>query len=374
MIQVGVAGAAGREFDDENIVRDSRGAFEVAQHLADDGVAFLFQNIQRESGVMRGERRAVVKPRLRSQKICVGELVGGNPHLAGDETIIGVALVEALVHQAVEDERHAGGASQALENQEEHDRRDQQAVPRTARHQFGIFREPDHHEDGAGTGDQGGGDVVPGHGPLSHAVSALIPLACRHMKEQQRHGQCEQARADLKGQRPCVLWFTGLSGAGKSTIANLVEKKLHAAGCHSYLLDGDNVRHGLNRDLGFTDQDRVENIRRVAEVAKLMTDAGLIVLTAFISPFRAERQMVRDLMAEGEFLEIFVDVPLEVAERREATGLYAKARRGEIKHFTGISSPYEDPASPDLRIDTSVEGLDEAVDRVRRRLEATLGQ
>ena len=161
------------------------------------------------------------------------------------------------------------------------------------------------------------------------------------------------ARAGQKGQRACVLWFTGLSGAGKSTIANLVEKRLFALGRHTTLLDGDNVRHGLNRDLGFTDTDRVENIRRVGEVARLMTDAGLIVLVSFISPFRSERQMARELLPEGEFLEVFIDTPLAVAETRDVKGLYKKARRGEIKHFTGISSPYEAPENAELHIDTT---------------------
>ena len=160
------------------------------------------------------------------------------------------------------------------------------------------------------------------------------------------------ARARLKSQKPVVLWFTGLSGAGKSTIANLVEKRLHAMGRHSYLLDGDNVRHGLNRDLGFTEGDRVENIRRVAEVASLMVDAGLIVLTAFISPFRAERAMARSLVGEAEFVEIHVDTPLAVAESRDVKGLYGKARRGELAHFTGISSPYEAPEQADLCVNT----------------------
>ena len=152
------------------------------------------------------------------------------------------------------------------------------------------------------------------------------------------------ARARLKHQKPCVLWFTGLSGSGKSTIANLVEKRLYASGRHTTILDGDNVRHGLNRDLGFTDADRVENIRRVAEAAKLMADAGLIVLVSFISPFRSEREMARGLMPEGEFIEIFVDTPLELAEARDPKGLYARARAGEIKNFTGVDSPYEPPA------------------------------
>jgi len=163
----------------------------------------------------------------------------------------------------------------------------------------------------------------------------------------------KSARSAAKGQRPCVLWYTGLSGAGKSTIANLVDKKLHAQGRHTYLLDGDNVRHGLNKDLGFTAADRVENIRRIAEVAKLMVDAGLIVGTAFISPFRAERDMARALLADGEFIEIFVDTPLGVAEERDPKGLYKKARRGELKNFTGIDSPYEAPENPELRIDTT---------------------
>ena len=159
------------------------------------------------------------------------------------------------------------------------------------------------------------------------------------------------ARARIKGQTPKVLWFTGLSGAGKSTIANLVEKRLHARGCHTFTLDGDNVRHGLNRDLGFTDEDRVENIRRVAEVAKLMTDAGLIVLVSFISPFRAERRMARARFDAGEFVEVFVDVPLAVAEARDVKGLYRKARAGLIPNFTGIDSPYEAPEHPELHLD-----------------------
>jgi len=161
------------------------------------------------------------------------------------------------------------------------------------------------------------------------------------------------ARAALKGQKPCVLWYTGLSGAGKSTIANLVDKKLHSMKRHTYLLDGDNVRHGMNKDLGFTPADRVENIRRIGEMAKILVDAGLIVSTAFISPFRAERQMARTLLSEGEFIEIFVDTPLAVAEQRDPKGLYKKARRGDLKNFTGIDSPYERPEKPDLRIDTT---------------------
>jgi len=178
------------------------------------------------------------------------------------------------------------------------------------------------------------------------------------------------AHAQQKGQQPRLLWFTGLSGSGKSTIANLVEKKLHALGKHSFLLDGDNIRHGLNRDLGFTDQDRVENIRRIGEVAKLMTDAGLIVLTAFISPFRAERAMVRALLPEGEFFEIFVDTPIAEAERRDVKGLYKKARAGEIANFTGISSPYEPPLAPEIRIDTTRTSPEEAAEQI---VEAIMG-
>jgi bifunctional enzyme CysN/CysC len=176
------------------------------------------------------------------------------------------------------------------------------------------------------------------------------------------------ARAQTKGQKPCVLWLTGLSGAGKSTIANLVEKKLHALGRHTYLLDGDNVRHGLNKDLGFTDVDRVENIRRIGEVAKLMVDAGLIVITAFISPFRAERRMARELMAEGEFIEVFIDTPLDVAERRDTKGLYKKARQGELKHFTGVDSPYEVPEHAEIRVETTELPADAAADLILREL------
>ncbi|WP_372018469.1 sulfate adenylyltransferase subunit CysN [Pseudoxanthomonas sp. 10H] len=177
------------------------------------------------------------------------------------------------------------------------------------------------------------------------------------------------ARARIKGQAPKVLWFTGLSGAGKSTIANLVDKRLHALGYHTFVLDGDNVRHGLNRDLGFTDEDRVENIRRVAEVARLMADAGLIVLVSFISPFRAERRMARELFAPGEFLEVFVDVPLEVAEARDVKGLYRKARAGLIPNFTGIDSPYEAPEDPEVHLDAAATPAEAQVARVLEALE-----
>ena len=156
------------------------------------------------------------------------------------------------------------------------------------------------------------------------------------------------ARARLNGQRPVLLWFTGLSGAGKSTIANSLEQKLHALGKRTFVLDGDNVRHGLNRDLGFTEADRVENIRRVAEVAKLFVEAGLITIVSFISPFRAEREMARGLMDPDEFIEIFVDTPLEICEQRDPKGLYRKARRGELRNFTGLDSPYERPEAPEL--------------------------
>ncbi|MES2059300.1 MAG: sulfate adenylyltransferase subunit CysN [Pseudomonadota bacterium] len=203
---------------------------------------------------------------------------------------------------------------------------------------------------------------------LTNATVAAGTLSFALRRSQDVHWQAvditRAAHATQKGQNPKLLWFTGLSGSGKSTIANMVEKKLHALGRHSFLLDGDNVRHGLNKDLGFTDADRIENIRRVGEVARLMTDAGLIVLTAFISPFRAERDLVRGMLPYGEFVEIFVDTPLEVAETRDVKGLYAKARSGAIANFTGISSPYEAPVNPDIRIDTTRESPEAAAERI----------
>lgn len=178
----------------------------------------------------------------------------------------------------------------------------------------------------------------------------------------------KKSRSDQKHQKAKILWFTGLSGSGKSTIANLVEKKLHAMGRHTYLLDGDNIRHGLNKDLGFTDVDRVENIRRIGEVSKLMVDAGLIVLAAFISPFRAERQMVREMMDEGEFIEIFVDTPLEICEQRDIKGLYKKARSGELKNFTGIDSPYENPETAEIHVNTAEYSAEEAAEHILKML------
>jgi len=166
--------------------------------------------------------------------------------------------------------------------------------------------------------------------------------------------------ASIKNQKPAVLWMTGISGSGKSSIANAVEKKLASLNYHSFLLDGDNIRHGLNKDLGFSDADRIENIRRVGEVAKLMTDAGLIVITAFISPFHSERNLVRKLMEVGEFIEIFIDTPISVAEERDVKGLYAKARAGKLKNFTGIDSAYEKPENPEIYIDTTKMSIDES--------------
>ncbi|MEI4507674.1 sulfate adenylyltransferase subunit CysN [Sphingopyxis sp. CCNWLW253] len=207
---------------------------------------------------------------------------------------------------------------------------------------------------------------------LTNATVAAGMLHFSLRRAQNVHWQAtdidRDMRANLKNQRPALLWFTGLSGSGKSTIANLVEKKLHRMNRHSFLLDGDNVRHGLNRDLGFTEADRIENIRRVGEVAKLMSDAGLIVITAFISPFRVEREMVRGMLPEGEFIEVFIDTPLAEAERRDVKGLYKKARAGQLKNFTGIDSPYEAPESPEIRIDTTAMTPEEAADLIIDRL------
>ena len=171
-------------------------------------------------------------------------------------------------------------------------------------------------------------------------------------------------RSEQKGHKPVILWFTGFSGSGKSTVAGALESALHQQGVHTYLLDGDNVRHGLCKDLGFSDEDRVENIRRVGELSKLMVDAGLVVLTAFISPFQAERDMVRNLVGDGEFIEVFLDTPLDVCEQRDPKGLYKKARAGEIKHFTGIDSDYQVPVNPEVRIDTSANGLEQSVQQL----------
>jgi bifunctional enzyme CysN/CysC len=223
------------------------------------------------------------------------------------------------------------------------------------------------------TNRDGGGFILIDRLTNGTVGAGMLRFALR--RSQNVHWQAidvnKQAHASIKGQKPCVLWFTGVSGAGKSTIANLVEKKLFSMGRHTYLLDGDNVRHGLNKDLGFTDAARIENIRRVSEVAKLMVDAGLIVITAFISPFRSERQSARALMENDEFLEIFIDTPIAVAEQRDPKGLYKKARRGELKNFTGIDSPYEVPEQPELRVDTVAcapeVAADCVIDELRRR-------
>jgi bifunctional enzyme CysN/CysC len=206
---------------------------------------------------------------------------------------------------------------------------------------------------------------------IDKATNATVACGMIHFALRRAHNihwqaieVSREAHAQQKGQKACVVWLTGLSGSGKSTIANLVEKRLFDLGRHSFLLDGDNVRHGLGRDLGFTEADRIENIRRVGEVAKLMADAGLIVVTAFISPFAAERAMVRRMLPEGEFLEVFVDTPLAEAERRDPKGLYAKARAGTLRNFTGIDSPYEAPEAPDLRIDTVSTSAEQAAERI----------
>lgn len=178
------------------------------------------------------------------------------------------------------------------------------------------------------------------------------------------HSLDKLTRSNQKRQKPCILWFTGLSASGKSTTANAVEKKLYELGHHTYLLDGDNVRHGLNKDLGFSDSDRVENIRRIGEMAKLFADAGLIVLSAFISPFRADRQMVRDLVEEGEFIEIHMSTPLSVCEQRDPKGLYQKARNGEIRNFTGIDSVYEAPEKPEITLNTADNDIEACAEKV----------
>ena len=221
------------------------------------------------------------------------------------------------------------------------------------------------------SGNRHAGHFVPFDRLTNEPIGAgLLHFALR--RSQNIHWQAievdKAAHRALKGHRSCVVWFTGLSGAGKSTIANLVEKKLHASGLHTYLLDGDNIRHGLNKDLGFTQADRVENIRRIAEVARLMADAGLIVLVSFISPFRAERRFARSLVDGGEFCEVFVDAPLEVAEARDRKGLYRKARSGQLVNFTGIDSPYEPPEHPEVAIDTTTCSPDCAAETVVARL------
>ena len=184
------------------------------------------------------------------------------------------------------------------------------------------------------------------------------------------HRLLKQQRSDLKKQKPCLIWFTGLSGSGKSTVANALEDRLYKMGYHTYLLDGDNVRHGLNKDLGFSDEARVENIRRIGEVANLFVDAGMIVLTAFISPFTAERDMVRELVGDDEFIEVFVKAPLDICEQRDPKGLYVKARAGEIKNFTGIGSRYEEPKSPELVVNTDELSIEECADSILNFLKA----
>ena len=207
---------------------------------------------------------------------------------------------------------------------------------------------------------------------LTNATVAAGMLHFSLRRAQNVHWQAvdvtREEHASLKNQKPLVLWFTGLSGSGKSTIANEVEKTLNLMNRHTFLLDGDNIRHGLNKDLGFTEADRIENIRRIGEVARLMADAGLIVLTAFISPFRAERQIVREMLPEGEFIEVFVDTPLAVAEERDVKGLYKKARAGELKNFTGIDSPYEAPEHPDIVVNTVEMTPEQAAEFIVRQI------
>jgi len=219
------------------------------------------------------------------------------------------------------------------------------------------------------------GRVLGGFILIDKFTNATVAAGMLHFslrRSQNVHWQAtdisRERRASLKNQRPAVLWLTGLSGAGKSTIANLVEKNLARMNRHTFLLDGDNVRHGLNKDLGFTEADRIENIRRVGEVSRLMTDAGLIVIASFISPFRAERLMVREMMAPGEFLEIYVDTPMSNAEQRDVKGLYRKARSGQLKNFTGIDSPYEPPIDPEVHIDTTQLTAQQAADLIVDRL------
>ncbi len=226
------------------------------------------------------------------------------------------------------------------------------------------------YNDNARGGHDMGGFILIDRMSNATVAAGMLHFSLRRAKNV--HWQAQDVTRDehaaQKNQKPALLWLTGLSGSGKSTIANLVEKKLFALGKHSFLLDGDNVRHGLNKDLGFTDADRVENVRRVGEVGKLMTDAGLIVLTAFISPFRSERDMVRQMMADGEFIEVFIDTPLEEAERRDVKGLYKKARSGELKNFTGIDSPYEAPNAAEIRINTMEMSAEEAAELIVERL------
>ena len=202
-------------------------------------------------------------------------------------------------------------------------------------------------------------------------AAGMILFALRRAKNIHQHklDVDKASRNQLNGHKSKVIWFTGLSGSGKSTIANALEKTLHARGILTYILDGDNIRHGLNSDLGFTDADRIQNIRRIGEVAKLMADAGLVVLTAFISPFRSEREMVRNLFEDGEFIEVFVSTSLEVAEQRDPKGLYQKARRGEIPNFTGISSPYEEPESPEIVVNTEDNTVDEIVEKLSQQID-----